>query len=315
MSQPTINDVTAVDPVLTNFALGYMQGDARFVAERVSTPVPVSDVSGTYYVFDKKYWFADEFKQRAPGSPYAEADFGLSTATYDALQWALSKSVADETRAANQAPLDLEQAAIRFLSGLAMIRKERLFAAAAMATSVWATDNTTATDWDDYSAGDPVSDFLTAKRTISQSTGQTPNTMVMGEIVADALQLHPDLIDRIKYTQAATAMSIDNALASIFGVSNFLVGKAIYNSANEYTTMTGAGIIDDDCLVCYVDPGAGVFGATAMKRFHWAPGGGLGGVRPLFRDEANDRDKVKFKMQFVDKVVATDLGYFFSDIV
>lgn len=314
MSQPTINDLTAVDPVLTNFALGYMQAETRFVAERVSVPTAVANMTGTYYVFDKKYWFADEFKQRAPGAPYAQADFGLSTATYEALQYALSKAIADEERAASQVPLDLEQAAIRFLAQLAMIRKERLFAAAAMTTGKWATDNTTATDWDDYSAGDPVTDILTAKRTVSQATGYVPNTAVMGEVVADALAVHPDLIDRIKYTQAATAQSIDAALGAILGVTPH-VGRAIYNSANEYTTMTGAAIIDDDCLIAYVDPGAGVFGATAMKRFHWAPGGGLGGVRPVFRDDKNDGDLIKFKMQFTDKIVASDLGYFFSDIV
>jgi hypothetical protein len=105
------------------------------------------------------------------------------------------------------------------------------------------------------------------------------------------------------------------ALASIFDVASFLVGKATYNATNEASAMTtGTAIIDDDCLVCHVDPSAGVFGATAGKTFFWNGGGGMGVILRNRVDE-RDSDLIKSKAQFVHKVVASDLGYFFSDIV
>jgi hypothetical protein len=314
MAQPTQNDLHPVDPILTGLLHGYMNDQADFVADRALVPVPVTSKSGTYFKFDKKYWFSDEMVPRAPGAPYARTGYGVSTDTYKTEQWALAHPIADEDRAASQLPLDLETAGVEFLGAKGLIRKERMFAAAFMATGKWATDNTTATDWDDTSS-DPVTDMQTARRTVRQSTGKNPNVAVMGEIVKDALLTHPDIIDRIKYTQAATAATVMAALAAIFEVSQILVAGSLYNSANEAATEVMAPIIDDDCLVFYRDASAGIFKPTAAKMFHWAPGGGLGGIRPLFRDGENDADLLKYKMQIAMEMVANDLGYFFSDIV
>ena len=75
-----------------------------------------------------------------------------------------------------------------------------------------------------------------------------------------------------------------------------------------------AAIIDDDALVCFVDPGAGLFNATAGKTFTWAPGGGLGSVG-MYRDQSVKSDVVQHSEQWDQVATATDLGYFFSDIV
>jgi len=317
MTLPTINDVQPIDPILTNLLIGYQQADARFVATKVFPSVTVDKDNGTYMIFDKKYWFADEMKPRAPGQVYPRCEFGASTGTYKTLQWALAKSIADETRANSQIPMDLEQATLKWLAQQNMIRLERSWAADFMTTSVWqgATDDTTSTDWDDFSAGDPVANVLATKRAISVKTGYDPNTLVVGFIVWEALVNNPDLMDRVKNTQAATIQNMNGALASIFDLGQILVGKASYNSANEYTTMTGAAILDDDALVCYVSPNPGIFEASAGYTFTWAPGGGIGSIMPKFRDEANDADLIKFKAQWDQAAVATDVGAFYSDIV
>jgi len=92
------------------------------------------------------------------------------------------------------------------------------------------------------------------------------------------------------------------------------VSRASYNSANEAQTFSAAAIIDDDALVCYVDAGAGIFGASAGKTFVWQPGGGEGAIY-RWRDGANHADLVQFKMQWDQVATATDCGYFFADVV
>lgn len=314
MTLPSINDVQAVEPILTNMLIGYQQDDTRFVAGRVFPAVPVDQDSGTYYTIDKTYFFRDELEQRAPGAEFARIDWGLGTATYKTLQWAVDIALADEVRANSQVPMDLEQINLRLLAQRSMIRKEVAWATDFMTTSVWATDDTTADDWDDNMAGDPVDDVLTASRTISNNSGFDPNTMVLGYIVHQAIVNHPDILDRLKYTQAATMSTIEAALAAIFGKSQYIVGKATYSNTNESAAFSATAIIDDDCLVCYVDPSAGIFGATAGKTFTWAPGGGAGSI---YSHYDNDRHAsiIQHKEQWDQKVVATDLGYFFSNIV
>ena len=314
MTQPTVTDVQAVDPVLQNVLLSYIQSESRFVADGAFPGVPVGTDSGTYYIFDKGYWLGDDMQVRAPGEQYARSDFKVSTSTYTTVQWALAKALADEVKANNQAPADLSTAAVRWLGLKALIRKERAFAGDFMTTSVWETDATggsTFTKWSD-SSSDPVGDVITGKRTISQSTGMKANKLIMGEIVRDRLVNHPDLLDRIKYTQRALASSVDEALSQIFD-AEVMVASAIYNSANEAQTASISAIIDDDALLIYTTAAPSKEEPSAGYTFHWAPGGGLGAIQPMWRDGANDADLVKFKMQWDQKAVSTDLGYFFSD--
>ena len=313
MSLPTVNDVGAVDPVLNNMLVGYQNADSRFVASRVMPAVPVPNDSGTYYLFSKNYWFQDDLQARAPGAEFAEGGLGVSTATYTTKQWAFQENIADEVRANSQIPMDLEQAAVRRLAHMSMIRKERGFATDFMTTSVWTTDTSVSNKWSDYQNSDPVADFLNAKRTISQLVGMYPNTAVMGEIVWDRLTNHPDLIDRLKYVGRAGIEDMNSALGQILGL-NVLVGAAIYSTTNEAQTATMSAIIDDDCLICYVDPNPGIFTASAGFTFAWGGGGGTGS---MYRGRYDDRhaDYVQIKEQWDQKVVSADCGVFHQDCV
>ena len=315
MPLPTINDVQAVDPVLTNMLIGYQQADDRFVAGRLFPSVTVDKDSGTYYIVDKKYFFLDELEQRAPGQPFRSIDYGLSTATYETLQYAADQALADETRANSQVPMDLEQLALRLFAQRSLIRKEVQFAADFFITTVWGTDDDNATtDWDDYASGDPVTDIQTAKRTVSNNTGVDPNSIALGFIVHNAVVNHPDIIDRIKYTQAATAGNMAAALGAVFDVANYWVAKATYSNTNEAAAFSATAIIDDDCLVAQVDPGAGLFGATAGKTFVWQAGGGDGAIA-TYRADDRHADVIQHKEQWDQATTATDLGYFFADVV
>ncbi len=315
MAQPTITDIQAVDPVLTNLMTSYTQADDRFVADRVFPNVTVDKDSGTYYILTKKFRFLDKMEVRAPGDPFAQSGYGVETDTYKTVQWALEEAIADENRANNQMPMELESISTENLAQANLIRKERAFAADFIKTGVWGTtDDDTATDWDDFASGDPVSDIKTAIRTISASTGKKANTLLIGDIVNDALTNHPDIIDRIKYVTAATAQNIAAAMAAVFGLDNYWVADSSYNTANEGQAFSAAAIIDDDALVCVVNPSAGVSGATAGKSFVWPPGGGTGS---MFRVRVDERhtDLVQIKSQWDQKVTAADMGYLFLNIV
>jgi hypothetical protein len=315
MTIPSVNDVQAVEPILTNMLIGYMQADDRFVASRVFPAVPVEKDSGTYYIFSKKYFFHDDLLERAPGTDFGQIGVGVTTGTYATLQWAAEIPLADEVRANSQVPMDLESANLLKLAQSSLLRKEVAFAADFMTTGVWGTDdNNSTTDWDDYASGDPVTDIMTAKRTVSNNTGIDPNSMVLGYITHNAVVNHPDILDRMKYTQAATLANMEAALASVFGVANYWVAKATYSNTNEAAAFSATSIIDDDCLVTHVNPGAGIFGVTAGKSFSWGGGGGMGSIYTR-RAQEKHADVLQHKEQWDQVVVASDVGYFFADVV
>lgn len=315
MAQPTHSEVQAVDPVLTGMLVGYQQADTRFVANKVFPIVPVEMQGFTYYIMTKKYWFLDEMKSRTPGAAFARGGYGVSTTTGYANTWGLEHPITDEARKNSQIPMALEQVGTQWLAQQSLIRRERAFSADFMVTGVWGTDdNNATTDWDDFTSGDPFSDILTAKRTISNNTGVAANSMTLGYIVHVALQNHPDIIDRIKFVQIAGLRTVETALSSLFDIANYNVGMATYNSANEGQTFSGSAIIDDDCLVHYTSPTPGVFSASAGYTFAWSGGGGSGEV-VSYRDQSAKSDIIQNSEAWDQKAVATDVGYFFADVV
>lgn len=311
---PTINQVQPIEPVLTGMLTAFLQGSDRFVAGRAFPAVSVDTDSGTYYQLTKRYWMADGLQRRAPGDPFARLDLNLERATFKTEQWAADEAIADEVRANSQLPLELERAAIEHLGIQSLIRKEKQFADDFMKTGVWSTDNTTATDWDDFANSDPINDIVDAAGVIQAATGFMPNTLIVGAVVDRALRKHPDILDRIKWTQTATAASIRNTMAAVLDIENYLVGSAIIDTANEGQTASYSPIIDDDALLLYVNPAGGLLTVTAGRTFVWAGGGGLGSIY-RYRDASRHADVVQQKEQWDQKVISAELGYFFSDIV
>ena len=159
-----------------------------------------------------------------------------------------------------------------------------------------------------------MTDVLKARRTISNNTGMDGNTMVLGYFVHQSLVNHPDVIDRVKYTQMATASNMESAMASLFGLQNYYVGKASYTNTNEAATFSGSGIVGNHALICYVNGAPGIFQASAGYTFTWQPGGGQGTIA-RWRDDESDADVLKHKEQWQDKIVATDCGYLYLNCV
>lgn len=312
---PSNNDLRAVDPVLTNMLVAYRNMATDFVAGRAFPVVPVDQESGTYYLIERAQWLSDQLQERPPGGDFARSGFGVSTDTYQTIQWGLEKTIPDEHRRTSQLPADLERVTIEWLGDQSLIRKERAFAASFMVTGAWTTeDNNSATDWDDYASGDPVTNVRTAKRTVRQLIARAPNLLIVGEVVHDALANHPDIIDRLKYTTAATAGSVEAGLAAVLGVDNYVVGAAIYNSADEGQSATLSPIIDDDALLLYATPSPGLLVPSAGYTLAW-PGAGADGMIDTYREEKVKSDIVRLNEAWVQKQVSADAGYLWLDIV
>ncbi|MBU2249086.1 MAG: major capsid protein [Gammaproteobacteria bacterium] len=314
MALPSVTDVQSVDVVLTNLLVAYEQADTRFVASKVFPVVNVEKDSGSYYIFTPKYWHASLMEPRAPGARFPRGDFGVTTGTYATLQFGLEKAIPDEVRANSQLPADLEASAVRWLAQQSLLKKEIAWATDFMITSYWnnTTDGTETGKFSDLIASDPVGDFDTAKRAVNVNTGYIPNTAVMGQIVEDRLRNHPDIIDRLKYVQMATAANLQSGLGAVFGISNWLVSSAMYNSANLGQDASNAAIIDDDLLICYVDPNPGIWTASAGYTFAWSGAGGAGAI-DRYRDEPAKSDVVRSQEQWDQAAVADELGYFYLD--
>lgn len=319
MAQPTASDVH-VDQILTNISVAYMNEPNSFVASKVFPQVPVQKQSNKYYTYTKADWFRDEARLRADATESAGSGYGLSTSTYSCDVYAMHKDIGDQVRANTDSPLDPDRDATQFITQRLLLRQEIQWVTDYFTTSVWGTDSTPASLWSDYTSSDPISDIETGKRTILVNTGYVPNTLVCSYDVWIKLKNHPDMIDRIKYSASAAnpAVSSESAVAQVLGVERLLVASAIKNSAVESETASYGFTHGKSALLCYVSPSPGILSPSAGYQFVWqGVSGGLGqniGISRM-RLEHLKADRIEGQTAWDNKVVGSDLGYFFNGAV
>jgi len=331
MTQPTARAVH-VDQPLTNISVAFLQNASNFVASRVFPNIRVQKQSDVYYTYDRGFFNRNQAKKRAPATEAAIAGFGLSTDNYRADVYALKTQLAWQVEANADAPVQLERSNLELLLHQMMIQKEVDWATNYFTTGIWGTDYTgTASSpgtgeviqWSDQTSGDPIGNVRAAKTDIMESTGFMPNTMVLSQRVLDALVDHPDIVDRIKYSGGVgntnPAMTSEQTLAQLFGVERIMVMRAIQNTAAEGDTNVHSFIGGKNAMLTYVAPTPGLMTPSGGYTFTWSGyqgGGNEFGVTTTRReDEKIKATEVEAELAYTHKLVASDLGVFFSGIV
>ena len=314
MPQPTQSQVH-VDAILTNMSVAYQQEAENFIASRVFPTIPVAKQSDIYFTYTQGDFFRDQAKVRADGTESAGSGYGLSTASYSSQEWALHKDIGEQVRANSDSPLDPDMDATRFLTQQMLIRQERDWAGNYFTTGVWDTDSTPSTLWS-ASGSDPIADIEAGKNAILSNTGYLPNTLVLSYNTYSILKNHADFVDRYKYTSADSISA--ELLARIVEVDRIFVMKGVYNGAAEGATASYSQIGDKDALLCYVAPQPGLMTVSAGYNMTWSGvGGGLGTSSAVsrFRMDHLRADRIEIQSAWDFKVVASPLGYFFSNAV
>jgi hypothetical protein len=331
MTQPTARAVHTDQP-LTNISVAFLQNASNFVASRVFPNIRVQKQSDVYYTYDRGFFNRNQAKLRAPATEAAIAGFGLSTDNYRADVVALKTQLAWQVEANADAPVQLERANTELLLHQMLIQKEVDWATKYFGSGIWGTNYAgvasspgtgEVVQWSDQTSGDPISNIRTAKTDMMEATGFMPNTGVMSQRVVDELLDHPDIVDRIKYSGGVgnqnPAMASEQTLAQLFGLERILVMRAIQNTAAEGDANAHSFIGGKNALLAYVAPTPGLMTPTAGYTFTWSgyQGGGneFGVTTSRREDDKIKATEVEAEMAYTHKLVASDLGVMFNDIV
>ncbi len=321
MSQPTRGDVHVNRP-LTNISIAFIQSASKFIANKVFANIPVKKQSDRYFLYTRDQWFTDEMQKRAPSTESAGSGFDIdNTPTYFADVWALHKDISDQIRGNQDQPIDLDRDATTFLTQKGMIKKEKEFALKFFKTGLW-TGSTTGADivpgikWDAVGS-DPVDDIEAEMDAMEELTGFRPNTLVVTPDTHRAFKNNASILDRIKHTQKGTLT--EELLAGLFGVSRYMVARATNNLAAEKAAKNMKFIFGtEQALLTYSESSPGILKPSAGYTFSWTGmrGSGAEGNRiKRFRMDALESDRVEIDMAFAQKLVSSDLGVFFNDVL
>lgn len=233
MAPLNLASARVVDPVLTQFARGYSQANlvGRLLFPRASVPV-----RGFKTIQFGKESFRLYNTRRAPGTATKRIVFGYDGLPAKLNQHALDAVVPREHvgEAAEVPGIDLQQEAVRVVQDVMQLDEEVDQATLATTAANYASSNKeslSGTDqWDDPDS-DPKETVKAAKEAVRQKIGRDPNVMLMSKPIFNALDDHPKLLEKTKYT-SSDSITVE-MLARYFNLSKVAVGDAVYTTGDE----------------------------------------------------------------------------------
>ena len=318
-----------VQAALTNLSVAFSQGAEAFKSGRVFPTVAVSKQSDKYHVINRNDWLRADAQQRAPGAESAGGGYGISQNPYYADRYAIHLDIDDPTRANTDPALsNLDADATNYVTEQILLKQEKLFVTDFMGSTgaVWdgassSTDMTGAAapssttssflKWSDI-ASTPIEDLRGEKNSIAKNTGKMANVLAQGPTVQAALADHPDILDRIKYTERGIVT--DGLLASLFGLSDVVTFFATNDTAVEAAAESMSFLTGTEALLCHSPQSAGLRTASAGYRFVWTGLAGMpaqGARIKKFRLEHVESDRIEGEVYFDDVAVESKLGAFF----
>ena len=331
MPNPAQSDLHVNAP-LTNVSVAYIQNSKDFISTKVFPKVPVKKQSDLYWKYSKSDWRRTDVAKRAPSTETPGVGWKMDTDTYFAHVYGVHKDIDDQVRANADSNFRVDSDATKFVTNQMLLKRDIDWCDRFFKTTVWDTEYTGVASgvgageflqWND-DASDPINVVSQWVVDFRQLTGYTPNVMVAGANVIRELKNHPDIIDRIKYTQKGIVS--EDLLATLFGVDRIVTAWATQatgaeiNDARDQDAAAEFSFIADSksLLLAYSAPSPSLMTPTAGYTFTWDgyAGGNSEGIRiKNFRQEHIASDRIEAEMTYDMKVVAPDMGIFCDQVV
>jgi hypothetical protein len=314
MAQPDPKSVY-VDEFLTDVLIAYLQKQTNFFADKLFPVVDVQQQTGIFPKYDKSAWLRDEAKVRGDTEESAGSGWDTDlTLAYNCEQISVHKDIGPQARANQKDPIDLDSHAARFVGQQLMMRRDRDFATAFMATGVWDTDLTPATKWD-AGGSTPVEDVTRAAEDVANLTGFKPNKILCGNKVFNELRNHPDILNRT--TPTSPRVPTAQALAEFFDVDEFIVARSVRETATEGATSAVQAIAPDKrLLLVYATEAPSILEPSAGYSLAWTgllgAGAYSGRIARIPMPLKNNAVRVEGDIAIDMQVVAPDLGVLFD---
>jgi hypothetical protein len=235
---PGIQD-TFADPLLTQYSVKYQNDLEGFICEKIFPQVMVNKKTGFYFTYGKENLRIPSSRRRK-FSRANRIEWNVAKTPYGPLfEHSLEDGIEDDLMDQYDAPLEPRQDSVETLTEMLYLEKEYNLAQQLADASI-ITQNTTlgsTQQWDAYTNANskPFLAIQTGIDAVRKNSLRAPNTMWMGYPVWSKLINHPDMIDRVKYTQIS-ALTIDMMKSLFPGITNVFIGSAVYNTAKEGQT-------------------------------------------------------------------------------
>lgn len=293
-----------IDRVLTNISLAFDNNE--FVGEKLFPKVSVKKQSDKYYWFGRENWVPENSDVRAPGSVANEiTGIGVALDTYYATEHALQVPVFDEERENTDSPMSPDRDATdlvtsKILLGRELAMRNLVTTAANYAAGLSVTLSGTS-QFNDYVNSTPATVFKTARAAVHAKIYREMNTAVIPYQVMLQLEDHPQILDRIKYTDRGILTK--EIIAAVLKLSNIIVPGVAVGSGVSFA-ITTSYLWGKDIILAYVPPRAGLKVPAFGYEFVW----GYPAAQQIdrWREEQRKSDLIRCSRRYDLKLVGVD---------
>lgn len=225
-----------------------------FVSEIALPPIPVGKKAATMGVITRENLKRAD-SNHANGAAFNRVNLISEDKSYACKDHGLEIPLTDEDRATYATDYDAEYESVQSITRKMYIEREIrvkdvLFDTATFTGADLYTDWGGTAPWD-AAGSDAIGHITTAITTVLANTGVLPDTMLIGRPTLENLLLNTAILARFPGANLVTRKMLEDALASIFGLSQLIVGWAGYDSANEGQDYSSGQIWTDDYALIY----------------------------------------------------------------
>ncbi len=335
MPNPTQSDLHVNVP-LTNVSVAYTGQKAQYIADKVFPKVPVKKQSDLFWRWSKSDMRRTDVERRAPGTETPGVGYTQTTDNYFCHVYGVHKDIDDQVRANADSVFRLDKEATEFITNQLLLKRDIDWTQTYFAPDVWDTTytgvETAGGDCDQFlqwsdAASDPIGDVARWIIDYRRINGVKPNVMVLGVNTMAALKQHPDIIDRIKYTQRGIVT--EDLIATLFDVEKLYVSYASRTTPEQPWQIPDAKLQDENADYEFIHSANGalllntpsspsLMTPAAGYTFTWGGylGGNSEGIRvKRFLLERIASDRIEAEATYDMKVVCPDLGVYVADAV
>ncbi len=304
-----LSSLRIVDPVLTNLAIGYTNAD--FIAEFLFPIAGVDKEAGHIPKFTKEAFKLYQTLRAIRAKSNRINPEGLDTIPVILDEHDLEYPI--DYREEHEAAFPLQAHAVNTVTEGIQLQREKMAADLAQDPANYAANNRIALAGTDVftnkANSTPIDVVDEGRESVRSAIGRYPNTLQMGASVFKALKNHPQILDRIKYTQRGIVT--EDILAAIFDVEKVVVGKAVMS--DDQGNMSD--IWTNSMTLAYVPglrPGQN---RTALEPSYGYTLRRNGSCQIDTRMEDNKLEIIRSTDIFKTYLLGADAGYLISDAV
>jgi hypothetical protein len=256
------NGAYYVDQALTNLSQAWTNDSGDFIAEKLFPVLQVEKKTGKYWAYNKDNLRIPSSTLRTGRSLTREATFGKSLQDFGPLQeHAVKDFISKDEYDMTDAPLSVESDSVANLNEIMLLAEEQDLSTILSNTSIITNNETlSSTDqWSDYANSTPFEDIKARIIQMRNNALKPANTIAFSWDVWMVLQDHPDLLDRVKWSQLGVMTEeLMIRLFAPYGITRVLVGKVMKNTAVEGQADSLGSVWGKHVWLAYITPTPGL---------------------------------------------------------